>query len=36
MPKEIERGLAAGFERYLTKPLLLPEVLGAIEDNLIT
>jgi CheY-like chemotaxis protein len=31
MPREIERGKAAGFTRYLTKPIHVPEFLAAIE-----
>ncbi len=34
MPREIERGRAAGFRHYLTKPIEVPEFLAAIEDVL--
>jgi hypothetical protein len=34
MPHEIERGKAAGFEDYITKPIKVPEVLKAISANL--
>lgn len=30
MPLDVERGLAAGFRRYLTKPVKLPELVEAI------
>lgn len=32
--REIERGLAAGFRKYLTKPLSVPDFLEAIEELL--
>ncbi len=34
MPRDIERGLAAGFFRYLTKPIKLLELLGALDQAL--
>ena len=34
MPHEIERGKAAGFEEYITKPIKVQEVLKAISANL--
>lgn len=34
MPMEVERGLAAGFRRYLTKPIKPAELIGAIEEGL--
>jgi CheY-like chemotaxis protein len=30
MPLDIERGLAAGFFRYLTKPIRVNEFMGAL------
>lgn len=33
-PKDIEKGLAAGADRYLTKPVDLADLLGAIEELL--
>jgi signal transduction histidine kinase len=36
MPEDIKLGLDAGFRQYLTKPLVLPEVLSAIEDAVIS
>lgn len=32
MPRDIERGLEAGFDRYLTKPLDLPTLLATIDS----
>ena len=32
MPIDVERGLAAGFERYLTKPVKIQELVQAIEQ----
>jgi len=32
MPPDVERGLAAGFRRYLTKPVKLPELVEAISQ----
>jgi signal transduction histidine kinase/CheY-like chemotaxis protein len=34
LPREIERGLAAGFRQYLTKPMSVPDFLAAIRDAL--
>ena len=34
MPRDIEKGLAAGFFRYLTKPVKLGEFTGALNDAL--
>jgi DNA-binding response OmpR family regulator len=34
MPHEIERGLEAGFFRYLTKPIKIDEFVNAINDAL--
>ncbi|NOR51340.1 MAG: response regulator, partial [Gammaproteobacteria bacterium] len=34
MPKDIERGKAAGFSDYLTKPLNIPDFLKAIDQHL--
>lgn len=34
MPKEIERGLAAGFDHYLTKPLQVEEFSRVIQQML--
>src|SRR5262249_18378504 len=34
MPREVERGLAAGFARYLTKPLNVVQLLEAVEEEL--
>lgn len=34
MPKEIKRGQDAGFEKYITKPIKVPEVLQAIDENI--
>jgi CheY-like chemotaxis protein len=31
MPNDIQRGLEAGFFRYLTKPIRLDELMGALE-----
>ena len=32
MPREVERGKAAGFTRYLTKPINVPEFLDALGE----
>lgn len=32
MPRDIERGLQAGFDRYLTKPIDLPTLLATIDS----
>lgn len=34
MKKDIERGMAAGFKDYLTKPFNVPEVVAAIKKSL--
>ena len=34
MPREVEKGLAAGFHCYLTKPLKVPEFLAALDTAL--
>jgi diguanylate cyclase len=34
LPREVERGLRAGFAHYLTKPLNVPEFVRAIEGHL--
>ncbi|MBP7338569.1 MHYT domain-containing protein [Niveispirillum sp.] len=34
LPREVERGKAAGFHRYLTKPLRVPEFLAAVDEAL--
>ena len=34
MPKDIERGLEAGFKEYLTKPLNIKSVLKTIDEAL--
>jgi signal transduction histidine kinase/CheY-like chemotaxis protein len=31
LPKELERGVAAGFDHYLTKPLNIPEFVAAVD-----
>jgi signal transduction histidine kinase/ActR/RegA family two-component response regulator len=35
MPKDIERGLALGFFRYLTKPIRVMELLGMLDEALV-
>jgi CheY-like chemotaxis protein len=35
MPRDIEKGLAAGFFRYLTKPIKLNEFMEALDLGLI-
>ncbi|MCH7486536.1 MAG: PAS domain S-box protein [Proteobacteria bacterium] len=35
LPREIKRGLEAGFLSYLTKPIVIDEVLNAIDDVLV-
>jgi CheY-like chemotaxis protein len=35
MPDDIEKGLAAGFFRYLTKPIKLNEFMEALELALV-
>jgi len=34
MPSDIEKGLAAGFFRYLTKPIKVNEFMNALDDAL--
>jgi len=34
MPRDIERGLTAGFFRYLTKPIRVPEFMEALDKGL--
>ncbi|MGB4361615.1 MAG: ATP-binding protein, partial [Rhodoferax sp.] len=34
MPRDIEKGLAAGFFRYLTKPIRVPEFMAALDEGL--
>jgi CheY-like chemotaxis protein len=34
MPRDIERGLAAGFFRYLTKPIRVPDFMDALDAGL--
>jgi PAS domain S-box-containing protein len=34
MPRDIERGLAAGFFSYLTKPIKIPEFMAALDTAL--
>jgi CheY-like chemotaxis protein len=34
MPRDIEKGLAAGFFRYLTKPIHLDEFMQALDAAL--
>jgi len=34
LPREVERGVAAGFYRYLTKPLRVPEFLSSVDEAL--
>jgi signal transduction histidine kinase len=36
MPSDIEKGISAGFREYLTKPIKIDEVAGAIKDILDT
>lgn len=36
MPRDIEKGLAAGFFRYLTKPIRLNEFMDAMDHALAT
>jgi CheY-like chemotaxis protein len=35
MPRDIEKGLAAGFFRYLTKPIKVNEFMEALDMGLI-
>lgn len=34
MPRDIERGLAAGFKRYITKPIQVTDLLEAVKTEL--
>jgi CheY-like chemotaxis protein len=34
MPRDVEKGLAAGFFRYLTKPIKVNEFMNALDDAL--
>ena len=34
MPREVERGLKAGFFRYLTKPIKVPEFITTLTEAL--
>jgi CheY-like chemotaxis protein len=34
MPRDIERGLQAGFFRYLTKPIQVPEFMETLDAAL--
>jgi CheY-like chemotaxis protein len=34
MPRDIERGMAAGFFRYLTKPIRVGEFMDALDSGL--
>ena len=34
MPRDIERGLQAGFFRYLTKPIRVPEFMSTLDETL--
>jgi CheY-like chemotaxis protein len=34
MPRDVERGLAAGFARYLTKPIEVDKFTEAIDSTL--
>jgi len=34
MPRDVERGLEAGFFRYLTKPIKLGEFMEALDRGL--
>ncbi len=34
MKRDVERGMAAGFKEYLTKPFNIPEIVKAIEKEL--
>ena len=36
MPSDIEKGISAGFREYLTKPIKIDDVAGAIKDILDT
>ncbi len=34
MPRDIRRGLEAGFFRYLTKPIKVPEFMASLDEAL--
>jgi CheY-like chemotaxis protein len=34
MPRDVERGLAVGFVRYLTKPIRVAEFMDALDAGL--
>jgi len=34
MPRDIEQGLQAGFRRYLTKPIVIHELMTAVDEIL--
>jgi CheY-like chemotaxis protein len=34
MPRDIEKGLQAGFFLYLTKPIKVPELMLALDEAL--
>jgi CheY-like chemotaxis protein len=34
MPRDIEKGLASGFFRYLTKPININELMNTLDDAL--
>ena len=34
MPRDIEKGLAAGFFRYLTKPIMVVEFMDSVDEAL--
>lgn len=34
MPLDIEKGLRAGFKKYLTKPLNIPELINTVSEML--
>jgi CheY-like chemotaxis protein len=34
MPRDIERGMEAGFYRYLTKPIKIADFMVALDESL--
>ena len=34
MPRDIEKGMEAGFYRYLTKPIKIAEFMEALDEGL--
>ena len=34
MPRDIERGMEAGFYRYLTKPIKISEFMEALDQSM--